>query len=104
MISRTRSRQKNGVRTRVRSGARRSSGKRGEMLALLNRHSSEMLEMVQQLEEARSHISSPHTALGPIFDELAQVVSDHVENLEDWAAILRERPAFGSQRRQLQAN
>jgi hypothetical protein len=39
-----------------------------------------------------------------MFDELAQVVSDHVENLEDWAALLRERPAFGRQRRQLQPN
>ena len=82
--------------------ARRSSGTKGEMLALLDRHSTEMLEMVQQIEEARSHIDGPHTALGPMFDELAQVVSDHVENLEDWAALLRERPAFGRQHRQLQ--
>ncbi len=74
------------------------------MLALLDRHSTEMLEMVQQIEEARSHISGPHTALGPMFDELAQVVSDHVENLEDWAALLQKRPAFGRQRRQLQPN
>jgi hypothetical protein len=59
--------------------------------------------MVQQIEEARSHISGPKTSLGPMFDELAQVVTDHVENLEDWAAILRH-PAPRGQRRQLQAN
>jgi hypothetical protein len=74
------------------------------MLAVLDQHSTEMLEMVQQIEEARLHIDAPHTALGPMFDELAQVVSDHVENLEGWAALLRERPAFGRQRRQLQPN
>jgi hypothetical protein len=74
------------------------------MLAVVNRHSAEMLEMVQQIEEARTHISGPQTELGPIFDELAQVVSDHVENLEDWAAVLRERPTPRANRRQFQAS
>jgi protein-tyrosine-phosphatase len=73
------------------------------VLDLLNRHSTEMLDMVQQIEEARSHISDPHAALGPMFDELAKVVSDHVENLEDWAAVLRE-PAPRGQRRHLHTN
>jgi hypothetical protein len=63
-----------------------------------------MLEMVQQIEQARSQIRGPQTALGPMFDELAQVVSDHVDNLGDWAAILRKQPGHSSNRQQFQPN
>jgi hypothetical protein len=104
MISRTRTRQKNRVSGRIGANARKRSGHQGEMLALLDRHSTEMLEMVQQIEEARAHISAPRSALAPMFDELAHVVSEHIDNLEDWAEILRKQPAARTRGRQYQTN
>jgi hypothetical protein len=104
MIARSRSRQKNRVSSRLGAKAGNRGGNQGEMLAMLDRHSTEMLAMVEQIEEARSHISAPQSALAPMFDELAQVVSEHVENLEDWAEVLRTQTGSRVQGRQFHTN